>query len=70
MDLSSILALKAQDDKKIWTLIDKSITLKEIEPENQCILMKKGKVFTNSYTFYFYVSYIIISKVIYLEYKS
>lgn len=69
MDLSKISLLKSKNDKKIWILVDKSIQLKEFKPEYQCILLKKGKVFTNSYNFFFYDTYIIANKVIYLNSK-
>lgn len=66
MDLKNIKKFNENELKKIWIVIDKSLLSQEIKPEFECILQKKGKIFTNSYTFLLYDNYMLTNKVFFL----
>lgn len=60
----TISELKNIDPNKIWIPYENLKLEENLKPEFQCVLLKKGRIFTNSYNFVFYNEFCLTNKVI------
>ena len=65
MRQQTISELKNLEPNKIWILYENLILEGNLKPEFQCVLLKKGRIFTNSYNFLFFDEFCLTNKVIY-----
>ena len=63
MNSSSIRDLKEIYPKALWVNYQHLFLETNMKPEYECILLKKGKIFKNSYIFTFYKEFILTNKV-------
>lgn len=60
---SNLKILNDKNPLKLWIACDTSLDFEPFKQEYECYLLKKGKIFTNTYKFLFFSEFILVTKV-------